>query len=131
VPRGKRIGVVNYQLGRQDREQIDRLLDLWTRDDPPVGKLLALGGSVAYGLALVAKGAHDALVTVMGHEPDPWDLTPGALLVRNAGGKVTDLYGKDIDPLSFEGYLVASTHPGDHERMLELLSECGFPARRE
>jgi fructose-1,6-bisphosphatase/inositol monophosphatase family enzyme len=82
-------------------------------------------------LALVAKGAYDALVTVMSRKSDPWDLTAGVLLVRNAGGKVTDLQGHDVDPIEFEGYLVASTYPDDHGRILELLGECGFCARKE
>jgi myo-inositol-1(or 4)-monophosphatase len=60
----------------------------------------------------------------------PWDFTAGVLLVRNAGGSVTDLEGNDIDPLNFKGYLVASCRPDGHERALTLLRERGF-ARRE
>ena len=57
--------------------------------------------------------------------PDPWDYSAGVLMVRNAGGKVTDLQGIDIDPLSHRSYLVASWNPAVHEATLLLLGEYG------
>jgi fructose-1,6-bisphosphatase/inositol monophosphatase family enzyme len=47
-------------------------------------------------------------------------------LVRCAGGRVTDLNGNDIDPLTHQSFIVASTHPGVHEELLEMLHREGF-----
>jgi myo-inositol-1(or 4)-monophosphatase len=61
------------------------------------------GGSAALDLAWVAAGAFDAFWEL---RLAPWDIAAGLLLVREAGGRVTDLEGRDIDPVS--GPVVAS-----------------------
>lgn len=55
---------------------------------------LVAKGSLAYKLALVAAGRHDAFVS--GRAANDWDIAAGVLLVREAGGRVTDLNGEDI-----------------------------------
>jgi myo-inositol-1(or 4)-monophosphatase len=60
-------------------------------------------GSAALDLAWVAAGAFDAFWEL---RLAPWDIAAGLLLVREAGGRVTDLEGRDIDPVS--GPVVAS-----------------------
>jgi len=58
------------------------------------GARLVTKGSLAYKLALVAAGAHDAFVS--GRAAHDWDIAAGVLLVREAGGRVTDLHGAEI-----------------------------------
>lgn len=58
------------------------------------GARLVAKGSLAYKLALVAAGAHDAFVS--GRAAHDWDIAAGILLVREAGGRVTDLRGAEI-----------------------------------
>jgi myo-inositol-1(or 4)-monophosphatase len=50
-----------------------------------------------------------------------WDVAAGGLLIREAGGVVTDYYGKDDflrDPIT-----VVGANPTIHARMLEVLAE--------
>lgn len=47
--------------------------------------------ALAYRLALVSAGAHDGMVA-LGYKND-WDVAAGALLVAEAGGRVTDPFG--------------------------------------
>ena len=51
-------------------------------------------GSVSHAAALVAQGEY---VGVVFPGKNIWDMAPGELLVREAGGTVTDLFGKPID----------------------------------
>jgi len=85
----------------------------WPIPWPPVSatKVHAL----AYRLALIAGGAHDGLVA-LGFKND-WDLAAGALLVEEAGGRVTDPFGAPFrfnQPLPRQAGAVAagrSLHP--------------------
>ncbi len=52
-------------------------------------------GSAALDLAWVAAGTFDAFWE---NRLAPWDIAAGLLLVREAGGRVTDLEGRDISP---------------------------------
>ena len=49
-------------------------------------------GSAAVDLAYVACGRFDVFYE---YGLKPWDVSAGALIVKNAGGKVTDFKGKD------------------------------------
>ena len=51
-------------------------------------------GSVAYKLALVAAGRADATFTLT--PKSEWDIASGTALVLEAGGRVTDLDGREI-----------------------------------
>jgi myo-inositol-1(or 4)-monophosphatase len=51
-------------------------------------------GSVAYKMARVAAGLAEATFTV--NQRSQWDLAAGDLLVREAGGRVTDAAGNDL-----------------------------------
>lgn len=50
-------------------------------------------GSAAVTLALIADASLDLYVT----EAYPWDLAAGTILIREAGGQVTDFAGKELD----------------------------------
>lgn len=57
------------------------------------------GGTRVFGIAIqdftmIASGKAEAFITTVGH---PEDVAPGILLVREAGGRVTDLKGENVD----------------------------------
>jgi myo-inositol-1(or 4)-monophosphatase len=79
-----------------------------------------LGTAVLY-FAYVATGRLDGYWEL---RLGPWDVAAGALLVEEAGGRVTDLEGGPLDP---ERPQVVASNGRIHEAMLAVLAE----ARRE
>ena len=76
-------------------------------------------GSAALDLAWVAAGRFDGYVE---HSLSPWDMAAGTLLVREAGGHVSDTEG---GPNMFKtGGIVAGNAP-IHRAMLEVLADAG------
>jgi len=80
-------------------------------------------GSIAYKMALVACGRHGGTFTP--HTRHEWDIAGGAVLVEEAGGKVTDARGRPIrfnsPDLALDGLVVSNGHL--HEQLLELVRE--------
>ena len=74
-------------------------------------------GSAALDLAYVAAGRFDGFYE---DRLGPWDCAAGALIVAEAGGRVSDYRGGPFDP--FRGELVASNGPL-HDAMLAVLGE--------
>jgi myo-inositol-1(or 4)-monophosphatase len=79
--------------------------------------------SIAYRMALVAKGEFDALISLS--DKSDWDLAAGDLIVREAGGRVTSQLGgtlryNRVRPVQ-KG--VVSAGPALHERLLKRLRE--------
>jgi len=74
-------------------------------------------GSAALDLADVAHGRFDGFWE---YGLAPWDLAAGAVLVREAGGRVTDLDGDDLHGPPAEGPIVAG-NPAIHEWLLTRL----------
>lgn len=72
-------------------------------------------GAAALELALVADGAYDAFWDL---GLKPWDLAAGALLVREAGGIVTDMEGA---PLSLSRGRILASNSNLHASMVEAL----------
>jgi len=70
-------------------------------------------GSAAADLAYVACGRFDAFFEA---GLAPWDMAAGIVLIREGGGRVSDLTGGD-DAL-FGGHILAS-NPGVYDAMLE------------
>jgi fructose-1,6-bisphosphatase/inositol monophosphatase family enzyme len=73
---------------------------------------------IAYALALVGSGDFNATVSSI---KTPWDVVAGSLIAKEAGAKVTDLFGSSISDWSKEanGILVAA--PAVHEELLKIL----------
>lgn len=71
----------------------------WKGGTPPI--LRKFRPSLAYRLCLVAEGRYDAMLTL--RDCWEWDIAAGDLIVRQAGGRVTDRLGA---PLRFN-----SPHP--------------------
>ena len=72
-------------------------------------------GSAALDLAWVASGRFDAFWE---RNLKPWDIAAGILLVREAGGVVSDLDGRDS---MMEGGHVLATNDALHKQLLDLL----------
>lgn len=81
-------------------------------------------GSAALDLAYVAAGRFDGYWDVM---LMPWDYAAGALLVQEAGGKVSGFLGT---PAIVSGCLLASA-PGIHAEVLEILKPEFAPLLQE
>lgn len=79
-------------------------------------------GSAALDLCYVAAGRFDAFWE---QHLKPWDVAAGALIVREAGGRVTGMDGTPFDPAA--AHLVAS-NGHVHAAMLEVIRD--FRARR-
>jgi myo-inositol-1(or 4)-monophosphatase len=83
-------------------------------------------GSAALDLVDVAAGRFDAFWE---QQLSAWDIAAGTLLIREAGGVVTDLTGRD---LGIEHSGVVAGNPVMHEWLLELLSsDANSPRRHE
>ena len=90
---------------------------VWSEPWPPVDRVWV--NSIAYRLALIAAGRADATLSLSAKSE--WDLAAAALLVQEAGGKITDAAGA---ALSFnqptpriEGLVAAS--PALHDLLIE------------
>jgi len=94
--------LLGCDMGYKDAEGkmlLRMLADLW-----PNVQSVRMMGSAALGVAYVAAGRFDLYVH---HYVQPWDIAPGLLLVREAGGIATDLRGADAIPES--GCIVAAS----------------------
>jgi myo-inositol-1(or 4)-monophosphatase len=66
-------------------------------------------GAAAIDLAFVAAGRLDGFWEI---HLNAWDVAAGVLLVREAGGKVTDFRGREgLDAVLYSGHVVASNGP--------------------
>ena len=78
-------------------------------------------GSVAYKLALVAAGQADATFTLT--PKNEWDIASGVALIVAAGGRVTDLHGREVQfnqrEVKVSGFVASNGHlHAQLERML-------------
>ena len=78
---------------------------------------LLRGGSAAIDLAYVACGRLDAFWEL---KLKPWDMAAGMLLVREAGGKITDRHDK---PTGVETASIVASNGLVHALLLELLAQ--------
>ncbi|KIQ19654.1 inositol monophosphatase [Rhodococcus sp. Leaf7] len=87
-----------------------------------VSSRIRMHGSTGLDLAYTAAGTLGASI-VFGHHA--WDNAAGAMLVRAAGGVVTDLAGEQWTSASTS---VLAAAPGVHEEVLNILAHVGDPA---
>lgn len=74
-------------------------------------------GSAALDLAYVAAGRYDGFWEV---NLNPWDMAAGVLLVKEAGGEITNFTGTDID---IYGKQIVASNKSIHKEMLEILKK--------
>jgi myo-inositol-1(or 4)-monophosphatase len=72
-------------------------------------------GSAALDLCYVAAGRFDGFWEM---KLGPWDLAAGSLMVREAGGRVTDFQGR---PLGLDGRQVLASNSRIHREMMKIL----------
>jgi myo-inositol-1(or 4)-monophosphatase len=82
-------------------------------------------GSAALDLAYTAQGVFDGFFEL---HLAPWDVAAGALLVREAGGAVSDFSGGD---LFWERGNIVGAAPGVHEKLLRLIARHAREAQLE
>ena len=78
----------------------------------PGVQAIRVPGTAALGLAYVAAGRLDAY---MHPSAQAWDFAPGVLLVREAGGRVSELSGA---PISLASNSVVAAAPGVHAELV-------------
>lgn len=100
---------------QQDPEPYLRLFGAFLTRARAVRRL----GSAAIDLCYVAAGRMDGFWEA---KLQPWDVRAGALIVQEAGGRVTGLDGSPFDPAN--GHILAS-NGALHDAMLDILRTAG------
>ena len=116
----KHVAVVNFKPERE--HPIVKNLNRLYKEDR-VKKLVSIGGSITYSMCMVAKGSFSNYIAYFSDHANAWDLSAAVLIVRNCGGFVTDLDGKDIDAISHKGYIIASANKIVRDEFLEMMKE--------
>lgn len=96
----------------QGRRPLEMILALW----PGIHGLRIIGSS-ALGLAYVASGRLDLYIHPSLY---PWDLAGGILLIREAGGKVTDWQGK---PATIRSKQLIGANEAVYQEFVRLMSQ--------
>ena len=112
------VAVVNFKPERS--HPIVKTLNQLFKEDK-VKKLTSIGGSTTYSMCMVAKGAFSNYIAHFGSAANAWDLSAACLIIKNAGGFVTDLEGVDIDPINHKGYIIASANAGARDDFLAMI----------
>jgi len=111
--------LVNVHPGRHSGPLVATLYEAWANND--VRMVRSPGGSPVWALLEAAKG-NFVYVNLWSKRPaEAYDLAAGCLLVRGAGGDVTDLEGSPIDLLSHAGPFVAAVNDESRRIVTELL----------
>lgn len=106
---------------REDRRRQLHVFAAFLEEAQAVRRL----GSAALDLCYVACGRFDGYWE---EKIQPWDIAAGALIVEEAGGRVSGMDGSAFDP--FSGHLVASS-AGIHQPMLDVIREARRTTPRE
>ena len=125
VPEPPRIASSKYYRGHDGREKIVRIAEALGADEPPIMDVgfqpRAFDDS---------ERTYDAFVGLWNPPGDSaaneWDLAAPDLIVNEAGGRFTDLWGRDFiynkRNTHISGGLLVSASTGLHERLLEVIA---------
>jgi len=126
-----RISVSNTELLSDSVLATGFPYDVWSNYQPVLASLKAMltgaralrrFGSAAIDLCLVANGIFDGYFEF---SLKPWDTAAGALIVEEAGGRVTNLKGERFNPFMKE---IAATNGKIHDDLLKRINkELGGP----
>ncbi len=97
--------LVNLQPNRDVSAMVDGLFEAWREGDLNMVKLP--GGSPLWAMLEAAKGSFVYVNRWSRRAAHAYDLAAGIMLVRGAGGDVTDLAGKPIETTGHRGPFVA------------------------
>ena len=113
--------LVNLHPSRNAHGMIDTLYHSWKRSD--IAMVRSPGDSPAWALVEAARG-HFVYANMWSERAaEAFDLAAGVLIVRRAGGEVTDLDGKLIDALRHRGPFIAGLDPRKTSLLTGLLRE--------
>ncbi len=111
--------LVNVHPSRTGGPVVARLYEAWERRD--IALVRSPGGSPAWALVEAARG-HFVYVNLWSKRPaEVFDLAAGVLIVRRAGGSVTDLTGRPVDALRHSGPFVAGADARALTRVRDLI----------
>lgn len=117
--------LVNVHPSRAGGPAVRALYDGWVAGR--VHMVRSPGGSPAWGMLEAARGRF-VYANMWSQKPaEPYDLAPGTLLVRGAGGEVIDLNGRPIDATRHRGPFVAGIDPEAREEIVALVSSSLSP----
>ncbi|MSU60571.1 MAG: inositol monophosphatase [Candidatus Staskawiczbacteria bacterium] len=91
-----------------------KTLKIVERISDHVRRMRVFGSSLSY-MSYISSGKSDAFFDIL---LKPWDFLPGALLVEEAGGKVTDIKGNEI---TADSTSVVASNGRVHDQILKLL----------
>jgi fructose-1,6-bisphosphatase/inositol monophosphatase family enzyme len=117
--------LVNVHPSRGAGPLLERLMTGWQSSE--VQMLRMEGGSPAAALLEVAKGSFVYVNLWDKRASEPFDLVAGVMLVRNAGGQVVDLNGRDIESSSHAGPFVAGVDDHAREQVLSVVASMQDP----
>ena len=100
-----------YDRGAMMRRSLDTIGTIMERNVRGVRRF----GSAALDLCMVAQGSFGAYFE---YAVEPWDVAAGALIVQEAGGKVTDCNGVSL-PIARSSIL--ASNGAVHQQLLELV----------
>lgn len=82
------------------------------------GNINASDYPIAYALALVGSGDLDAVVSSI---KTPWDVAAGSLIAKEAGAKVTDIYGNRNVSWHKDAKGILAAVPEIHKQLLDII----------
>jgi myo-inositol-1(or 4)-monophosphatase len=98
----------------QKKESVDQQIDIFTKLLKQC-RGIRRPGAAAYDMCMVAKGVFDGFWE---KNLNPWDTAAGTILVKEAGGVVTNYDGQDFSPMMNS---VVASNPGLHSELLKHL----------
>ena len=85
----------------------------------PKVRTIRMLGSAAIMLAWIANGR---LTAYWEYDLSSWDISAGALIIQEAGGKFTDLDGNDFNVRTRK---ICATNGKIHDALLQILNDAG------
>jgi myo-inositol-1(or 4)-monophosphatase len=111
--------LVNLQPSRDAQALVGGLFEAWR--DGGVKMVKLTGGSPLWSMLETAKGSF-VYVNLWSRRPaHAYDLAAGILLLRGAGGDVTDLAGQPIETTGHRGPFVAGIDPEARRRVADIV----------
>jgi fructose-1,6-bisphosphatase/inositol monophosphatase family enzyme len=118
---GARPLLVNIHPNRHGADVVSALYRAWGQRD--IAMVRSPGGSPAWALVEAARG-HFVYANLWSKRPaEAFDLAAAVLIVRQAGGEVSDLDGEPIDALRHSGPFVAGLDSRTVFRLIGLLRD--------
>jgi len=83
-----------------------------------------LSGSLGLKLSLIASGRCD--LVVYDSQPNIWDILPGKIILEEAGGEITDIFGKEIQTTTSNSQGILATNGQIHQEILDKIQPLSY-----